>query len=248
MPASTPTSNTQKPKSLWQRAGEWLKSTAQNVVNNISSAVAGTLSPQKTGSYKLITPTKTITATPKTLGGDGPFLISIFVITVVVLLLIDPWRRHGISAKPTCTDTYAACFKNSERLPLRNGQTLDAQQFDEMLDAIHDDLSDNWRTPLDPGRMAYDTPFWNGNPRFGKPIYGDEVVCLNNKCSERSAINYVAQGMYSAHTGQSLDTAKEVVQWWNRLNYFHNATEDELYWLEYGYNAEKERIEDLSEP
>ncbi|MFZ5883415.1 MAG: OmpL47-type beta-barrel domain-containing protein [Chloroflexota bacterium] len=184
-------------------------------------------------------PTKALPPTSKMLGDSAPIVFVVIMVTLV--LLVDPWRRHGISAEPTCTGTYAACFENSERLPLTNGQTLDAQQFDEMLDAIHEDLNGKWRTPLDPGRAAYDTPFWNGNPRFGKPIYNDEVVCLNDKCSERSAINYVAQGMYSAHTGQSLEDAKELANRWNKWIWRHDATQDELYWLEYGYKAEQER-------
>ena len=62
-------------------------------------------------------------------------------------------------------------------------------------------------SPYDPARADYDTPFYDGNG-------DDHRVCVENKCSPQSAVNYVAQGMYSAHTGQSLDDALVLASSW----------------------------------
>jgi hypothetical protein len=216
-------------------------------VQQVAGSIVNALKPPQTaGSSKLAAPKMPVPKPKVHSSGDIIFLV--VVIAIAIVIGIDSSRRHGISAAPTCTSSYAACFENLKRLPLKNGQSLDTQQFDEMLDAIHDDLKGGWRTPFDPARMNYDTPFWDGNPRFGQKIYDDEVVCLDGKCSPRSAVNYVAQGMYSARTNQSLEAAKGIAQWWNRIMYFHDATDDELYWLEYGYNAEKERAQDVTQP
>jgi hypothetical protein len=163
----------------------------------------------------------------------------VVVVAVAVVAFDTAVRGHGMSSSQTCTDSYATCFKNREPLHLVQNQKLDDKQFSDMLGTIHDDLEGGWRTPVDPGRSAYDTPFWNANPSRGDGPYQDQTVCLGDKCSQRSAINYVGEGMYSARTGQSLEAAKNLADVWNFVISWgdHMASDDELYWLEYGYNA-----------
>jgi len=67
------------------------------------------------------------------------------------------------------------------------------------------------------------------------------IVCFGDKCYHQSAVNYVAQGMYSVSAGQSLEDVKELANFWNDLMYGHPVTEEELYWLEYGYNYYKRK-------
>jgi hypothetical protein len=105
-----------------------------------------------------------------------------------------------------------------------------------MLDAISTDLDDHIRTPYDPARAYYDTPFYDGNSRLEEQKNEDQIVCIEDKCSPQSAVNYVAQGMYAAASGQSLEDSNQLVQEWNFRLYKHDATSEELYWNQYGYN------------
>jgi hypothetical protein len=93
---------------------------------------------------------------------------------------------------------------------------------------------------LDLARVDYDTPFFTGNatcrdcPETSQ--FPDNIVCIEEiKCSTQSSINYIAQGMYSARAGQSLEDALQLAERWNQLWYTHSAEEDELFWMEFGY-------------
>ena len=179
-----------------------------------------------------------------------PLVFGLTVATLVLLadLNLDP-RSHNVDPKPGCSGTYAECFIQKKRMDYTwsvppNGNDLEKEQFDEMLDVMYEDMSQYWRTPFDPSRAVYDTPFWNGNARIMiKPKYPDEILCLDGKCSPRSAINYVGVGMYSARVGEPLWLGKMGVHFWNWGVWMHPATPDEIYYFELGYNEYKERAE-----
>jgi hypothetical protein len=56
-------------------------------------------------------------------------------------------------------------------------------------------------------------------------------------CWGRTEINYFAQGMWSAESGESLDTALWTTKTWNSSSYQLSTSEiqDKLFWTEYGY-------------
>ena len=174
---------------------------------------------------------------PELYAADGPitFIVIGIVIIGAIALGRDVDRRHNTYSSG-CTSSLAECFQNNEIKKFSNYEQIDPKDFENMLNVIDSDLSEESRTSIDPARASYDTPFFNGN-RFRDRTNPDATVCFeNNQCYTQSEVNYVAQGMYSAKTDQSLDDATELVQSWNNNLYGHNASDGELYWLAYGYN------------
>lgn len=185
---------------------------------------------------------------------DGiSFLIGTFVVFAVILY--DVSRRHDTNS--TCQASLADCFNANQIKKFSDHEVVDPKEFNDLQNNVYKDLNRKWlRTPIDPARAGYDTPFFDGNPRFGPKVNKDQVVCIENKCSNQSAVNYFAQGMYSAHTHEPLIIAKAITHLWN-IQYGHLATDDEIYWLEQGYNKYKDveksmksksKIKDKNEP
>jgi hypothetical protein len=133
-----------------------------------------------------------------------------------------------------CTDTYAQCFHDWKLMSFEENQQIDQSQFNELLYALHDDLKDRdgGLVPLlryDPKRAEYDTPFWNGNG-------ADNRVCFGSNCYKRSDVNYVAQGMWAAAAGESLDDAYQDAAKW-KSGYDHPLSAATEYWIAYGFNT-----------
>lgn len=169
-----------------------------------------------------------------------PVIVVIVALVVFTFLREEPDRRHEAIGE-NCQGTLAECFNEGATKNFSNNQTINVQEFNEMLNAIDTDLERKWRTPYDSSRAGYDTPFFNGASMFNKGEVEDDIVCINNKCSPQSAVNYVAQGMYSAYTGQSLEDSLNLTNNWNKWTHGHKATDDEKYWTEYGYNYYKSK-------
>jgi hypothetical protein len=170
----------------------------------------------------------------------NPILIILGIVTVVGVIAeteYDKSRQHAVPPGTTdCQGTLSECFNQHQVKDFSYGQKIDQNEFNDMLDSVSKDLDSKWRTPFDPARATYDTPFFDGNSRFGDTNRPDQLVCIGDKCSLQSSVNYVAEGMYSAKTGQSLDDAKKVAAEWNSIMYRKPVSDDELYWLEYGYD------------
>jgi hypothetical protein len=79
------------------------------------------------------------------------------------------------------------------------------------------------------GRASFDTPFFNG------PYPADQKVCFGDECYDRVEVNYVAQGMWAASSGDSLEDTLETSIFWNNNQYGHDPTDGELYWTQFGY-------------
>ncbi len=173
-------------------------------------------------------------------GHDGELAILIGIIVIAIVGTIDVDRRSDMSDGP-CHNSLTDCFKEKKLPEFRDHQQIDKNEFNGLLDTIHDDLKSKFRTSVDPSRAFYDTPFYDGNSRFGGTPHKDQIVCVDDKCSQQSAVNYIAEGMYSARTGQSLFWSDLTVQIWNWVWWGHAPTDDEIYWNEYGYKAYKER-------
>ena len=134
-----------------------------------------------------------------------------------------------------CTGTLAQCFSERSVIDFSDHEQIDQSEFDDLLTAIYYDIQRVDRGSFDAARSTYDTPFFDGNQRRGEPTRPDQMVCFGEDCYNQSSVNYVAQGMYSAAAGQSLDDAIFIVEAWNLIQYLHRADEDEIYWLTYGY-------------
>ena len=74
------------------------------------------------------------------------------------------------------------------------------------------------------GRAAYDTPFYNGgqsvhrtrDPDSEEGQYpSDQQVCIESMgCSDRSNINYIAQGMWGAASREPYSVSVAICEWW----------------------------------
>jgi len=157
--------------------------------------------------------------------------------------------------------TLAECHGEAKRdrdddhtyVPLEPYETISRDEFDDLLGAVDRDLALEWTPRAWPGLVAgdvpvgyglgylagrgvYDTPLWNSYKT-------DTAICVEGyKCSQRSHVNYVAQGMWGSKAGESLEETLEVVRWWNQHEYVHPPEEDELYWAEVGWRWEDERL------
>jgi hypothetical protein len=113
-------------------------------------------------------------------------------------------------------------------------QQVDMEQFGELILAIYADLKtrDGGLVPLlpgDPARGLYDTPFWNGST-------GDDLhVCFGDACYKRSDVNYIAQGMWGAASGESLGNAIGRAADWKMDKYGEYLSNDTKYWVMFGY-------------
>jgi RHS repeat-associated protein len=168
---------------------------------------------------------------------------------VVVGALTAAWdmrRRHDSSGY--CTDTLAECFHENGIKQFGDHQQIDQAQFNDLLDSVSSDLKGSIRTGFDPSRSRYDTPFYTGNSDApGVPAkHTDETVCIGNKCSLQSSVNYFAQGMYSADTGESLKNGENWVYDWKTIVHGHEPSADDYYWYEYGYNYFKKHQQESS--
>ena len=122
------------------------------------------------------------------------------------------------------------CFEQHQRKEFTDHQQVDQNEFDSLLIAIYYDIDSKPRTKYDLARESYDTPFYDGS------IEGnDKEVCFGSDCYKQSAVNYLAQGMYAASAGDTLEGAVDTTNWWNETIWGHPATDEELFWTKYGY-------------
>ena len=62
-------------------------------------------------------------------------------------------------------------------------------------------------------------------------------TCGRSGCSSKSSVNYFAQGMYSAATGETLaDGQTRVDKWKSDLYEGEKPSEGDYYWFEFGYS------------
>jgi RHS repeat-associated protein len=121
-------------------------------------------------------------------------------------------------------------------------------EFEIFADKVAEDLNSHelsW-PGIKAGRQTYDTPFYNGGQserRTGNPtaqigIYpADQQICIENiRCSGRSDINYIAQGMWGAAVGEPKPVTIAIAQTWKIVEYGETASEDTVFWLNYGYD------------
>lgn len=163
------------------------------------------------------------------------------VIFVGGIFHYDNRRRAGVS-NTGCQGSLAECFQKREVMDFSDHEQIDQKEFEDLLIVVSDDIDSKIRTQLDPARADYDTPFFTGNSTSGDgEVRPDQMVCFGDQCYQQSGVNYVAQGMYAAASGQDLDDAQSQANTWNQFWYHHEASKDELFWLEYGYKYYKNK-------
>jgi len=171
-----------------------------------------------------------------------------------------PVNASGLSK---CPSPLPNCFGDTVHLKDFSGRGEDnpipIEEFEEFADEVAEDLSTHdldW-PGFSAGRQVYDTPFYNGGQserRTGDAnaqngIYpADQQVCIATlRCSGRSEINYIAQGMYGAAVGEPKVVSEAIARAWKFVEYREAPSEDALYWLNYGYDYygrwKKEKME-----
>jgi RHS repeat-associated protein len=152
-----------------------------------------------------------------------------------------------------CEGTLAECFgdledglrpEGTERLAeFAHRQLIDEDELNELLEVVYEDLEKERMVPAGlnllgvlAGRDRYDTPFWNGDGN-------DTIVCIGDysSCYRRSHVNYVAQGMWGAAAGETLEETLQVAETWNQTIYQHPPEPAELFWTAFGWRWYRQR-------
>jgi hypothetical protein len=130
------------------------------------------------------------------------------------------------------------------------------EEFEEFADKVAEDLNTHdldW-PGFSAGRQVYDTPFYNGgeserrtgDPNAPKGRYpADQQVCIETiRCSGRSEINYIAQGMWGAAAGEPKFVTEAIALGWKLWEYGESPSEDTSFWLDYGYDYYQDWLEE----
>jgi hypothetical protein len=145
-----------------------------------------------------------------------------------------------------CTEELKVCYEKGILADIP--KHIDQQEFDDLLVSVATDMDNGMTLPTNvggflSGRWTFDTPFYNGGGRGGyddPPYESYESTLIGNSdsYSNRSEINYFAQGMWSAAAGESLDRALKYTTDWNGTWYKLTPEQipGKLYWTEYGYS------------
>jgi hypothetical protein len=164
----------------------------------------------------------------------GPYLVVCIAVGVVVVAAVVVYEAslYHTASTPSNDCTLADCFKNHERRVFQDHEKISEQEFDDLLKVTAKDIDKPLRTRNDFQREAYDTPFYTGGS--DQP---NQVVCVEGSgCYHQNEINYVAQGMYTAQAGGSLQDAIDDTTRYSTQLYPNDPIDGKLYWAEYGYN------------
>ena len=156
------------------------------------------------------------------IGPWTPLIVITAVVIAVVVVGLEQASLTHPSTTPSNNCSLADCFTENKRRVFSDNEFISREEFDEFLEITAQDIDNPLRTPGDPARSFYDTPFYDGGDE-------DKVVCIEGvTCSPQSGINYVAQGMYSAQTGETLDQSLKRTNDHNVNTYGHDARPDEI--------------------
>ena len=186
---------------------------------------------------KPTTPAPVLVTTPPSLYATG---IELFSRISLPILGAGPESYHAVY-NTDCHGSLADCFGDHGSKQFSPYVQIDPDEFQELLYAIKEDLDRVKRLPGDVARVTFDSPFYDGAPidifeRQGNGRSYGNVVCFGEDCYHQSEVNYVAQGMYSAAAGETLEGALWVCNAWNYIANSHSASEGERFWMAYGYH------------
>jgi len=123
--------------------------------------------------------------------------------------------------------TYVECFYSRSLLNISKRLHLDKSQMALLTLAVFYDLNKRSLGPYD--RTRYDTPMWDG---YGAAP-GD--ICYGGHCFQRQEVNYFAQGMYTAASGEKRQAGLVTVYAWKGVKYFEKPSDGTLFWFDLGY-------------
>ena len=164
-----------------------------------------------------------------------------------------PWWKWRFGKYHDCELTYKECFYDWGLgiLKLSEGQQIDPDQFEDLLRAVYYDLKMKDKgMPLIswwPSRYEYDTPFWNpdypgyvdpNTQQYVRVPREDVSVCFGQSCYKRSDINFFAQGMWGAISGQTLEGTINTAASFKAIAHHGEALlVNTQYWVTFGYNT-----------
>jgi hypothetical protein len=153
-----------------------------------------------------------------------------------------------------CTSTLLECYYASplQLMKFQDRQAIDPAQFNALIIAVYIDIKSmdqGW--PIGSNnylRLTFDMPFFNGFYLYRDELLGgatrkialnDTTVCIEGYCSSRSDINYFAQGMWGAASGQTLDDVYADAEDWKK-DRNASLSVDAQYWIKFGYDKYNE--------
>jgi hypothetical protein len=192
---------------------------------------------------------------------DGHFpwliIVALAISTVVInrdITVFPPANNYPLNVpeSPTCSSSLPDCFGDTVSLKdfSENGEEnpIPVDEFNALTDEVADDLYSHDLTwpGYTSGRHTYDTPFYNGgsserrtnDPNAEQGLYpSDQQVCIETlRCSDRTEINYFAQGMWGAAVGEPEIVSYGIAAAWKLWEYGSWPSDDTFYWLDYGYD------------
>jgi len=143
-----------------------------------------------------------------------------------------------IKSYSACIYSYVKCYYMGYSFEIDGTMVVDQSQFELLMMAVFFDLKNNstvdgWDKA---SRRKFDTPFWD----FSGNHPGQ--ACFDDVCYENYEVNYFAQGMWTAASGQSKDEGHVIVWLWNFSEYYFDEwkmphLEGKYYWHDFGYDA-----------
>jgi len=161
---------------------------------------------------------------------------------------------NKIPTEPCETNNYVECFYSNKYLVIDGKHQINYKKWYAFLYALYLDISRraeafpptelHWWNGMDYvaeqesyrhinptylKRGSYDTPFWDNVGQAGG------LVCFGGRCFDRVAVNYIAQGMWSAAAGEGIPGAMGAAYYWKRAQWGMFLPPPEvLYWTGQG--------------
>jgi RHS repeat-associated protein len=173
-----------------------------------------------------------------------------------------------------CTGSLSECHKGGQLKDFADNPNISQEEFNEFADLVAEEMYFGWTPSVEglsgdaspeglfdkawsygpgavAGRGTFDTPFYNGGGRGGAnppPYSSDQQVCIEGVgCYGRSEVNYIAQGMWGASSGDSLEATLDTTDFWNQDSYSKSAAEGKMQWTKFGYNYYKDWLKKKEE-
>jgi RHS repeat-associated protein len=141
------------------------------------------------------------------------------------------WLSNDFTQLCDKSQTLTECFYLRYPVDLLEDPNIDSDELYLLMLAIYFDVKTRDTTgPQYLGRLNYDSPFWNG---YG--ILPGEV-CINGSCYPRAEVNYIAQGMWGADAGESIQFSRLIVWTYKELVWYEEPSPGTYAWHDFGYN------------
>ena len=102
---------------------------------------------------------------------------------VRIQIEFNPFDRwHGSNYYTGDCGTLLECFSKNEVRDFYRNEQIAPVEFEEFLNTLSEHIDSSKRRPWDLGRSFCDTPFYDGNPVLGSPLFarGQQFVLVIN--------------------------------------------------------------------